>query len=499
MRYLVLKDSDNISEIIAYLLENLGIPKIQRRMNIYSEEENFQLEFLDNKVFWGNLSNRKKIFLKNKNLKFFLKYIQSRNEKGFIINDIELLNFDRAKILFNTFHGHIISIEDDVLFNKTMKKFNLKSYEDIKEHKPLFMSEKENLFDEIGNLNSKIKKYANQTGIDIRSTSSSLRLRLSNVSNDYSHIEKYYKQIVNDDLLSFDSKTDYINNFDYISIIIPVYNQCVIPTLLSIQGQNIPKEQKRKIQVIIVNDGSSNNVLDDVNLVKSKLDYEINLISFEQNMGLSNARNTGLSIAKHNLLLFLDSDIILSENYIYDINIRLQIVPNAIFVAMRKNVEKDSELIKEEKLLKGIKRTLDFDDSRVVTQSKEYHIGWDKAFEGEIISILDDTNYFKELSFGSKLGIYDLSSVVTGHNIAINRSQISNYPAFSTRFKGWGMEDSYFASKLISNGCFVIPVLSSCVFHINHPPRSGNMDKKVKEAKENFETYNLMLDEKWEE
>ena len=88
---------------------------------------------------------------------------------------------------------------------------------------------------------------------------------------------------------------------------------------------------------------------------------------------------------------------------------------------------------------------------------------------------------------------------MSGHNICINKSQIKNYPAFSTEFHGWGLEDAYFASKMISNGCFVIPVLSSCVYHINHPPRSGSNEKKIKEAEENYIIYNQLLDKKWEE
>lgn len=110
---------------------------------------------------------------------------------------------------------------------------------------------------------------------------------------------------------------------------------------------------------------------------------------------------------------------------------------------------------------------------------------------------MDDTNNFKELGFGAHIGIYNLSTVVTGHNMAINRSMLMKYPAFSNKFNGWGMKDSFFASSLISNGCFVIPVLSSCVYHINHLPRSGSMEQKSKEAAKNFELYNQMLDEEW--
>lgn len=501
MKYFILENEKILEEVVDYLINETTLPSIQRRLNIYSEDDNgLQIQILNNNVYFKDSYQSKFIFVKNKNLKHFFKHIQSINEKGFLVNDIVLLQFPCANLLFNTYHGNLLSIEDEELQKKIAKKFKLKMYENINEHALSCTLVPEQLFDEVGNLNKKIKEYSIRTGLDIRSSSSSIRLRLSNLSNDYTHIEKYFELITKNELLSTDStnptRTD---KFEPISIIIPAFNTDIIPTLLGIQGQNIPKEAKQKIQVIVVDDGSKESVSKQIEQTKDKLDYELNLITFGKNMGLSNARNAGLAIAKHKLILFMDSDIILSKNYIYDINLRLQIVPNAIFVAMRKNIEKDSELTQEQNLLKGIDRCLDFDDSRVITKSKEYHIGWDKAFIGEKVAVLDDTNYFKQLGFGSRLGIYDLSTVVTGHNMAINRGLITKYPVFSTRFVGWGMEDAYFASSLISNGCYVIPMLSSCVFHINHPPRSGSMEQKALEAKRNFELYNKMLDEKWEE
>lgn len=499
MKYFILEKENNLTELINFLIDETNLPQIHRRLNIYSVEDDNQIEILDNKVFFRDSFRNKYINIKNKNLKQFFKYVQSKNSKGFIINDIVLLKFPGIDLLFNTFHGNILSTDDEVIFEKIKQRFNFETYDNINDHIPVFMEEPEFLFDEMGNVNSKIKSYANKTGLDIRSSSASLRIRLSNLSNDYSHIEQCYELITKDKLLSFSSNQKHYEKFKNISIIIPTFNQNVIPTLLSIQGQNIPKEDKAKIQVIVINDGSNIDVANEVSKIKNKLDYEINVITFDENHGLSNARNVGIALAKYDLLLFIDSDIILSKDYIYDINIRLQIIPNAIFVAMRKNIEANSDLILEKNLLNGIEHSLDFDDSRVVTKSKEYHIGWDKAFNNETINLLDDSNYFKELSFGSKIGIYDLSTVVTGHNIAINRSQIKKYPAFSKNFHGWGMEDAYFASSLISNGCFVIPVLCSCVFHINHPPRCGSMEQKSKEAATNFKIYNDMLDEKWED
>jgi len=282
------------------------------------------------------------------------------------------------------------------------------------------------------------------------------------------------------------------------SIIIPVYNQNVMYSLLSIQGQNLSKEDKQKLQVIIIDDGSKNNVIKDIKKVRDKLDFELQIISFEQNMGLSNARNVGYAISKYDQILFMDSDIILSKNYIYDMNIRLQMIPNAIFICMRKNIEPDSSILEIEKLMAGIDACTDFDDSRVITKGKEYHIGCDKSYIGEEFTILDDTDYFKELSFGSQIGIYNISTVVAGHNMALNKSLIKSQVPFSTKFKGWGMEDAYFSAKLVSDGCYVIPVLSSCVYHINHPPRSGSLEQKNKEALNNYNTYNDLLNQLWE-
>lgn len=499
MKYLIINDEIKLKKIIDYLNLKLGLPQIHRRLNLFSVSNDIQVEILDNKIYFIDKTKKKFNFIKNKNLKSFFKYIQANNDKGFYINDVVLLKYNKLDLLFDTYHGNLIKIEDQKLAMLLYKKFELEKYDNINDHQTLLLSPTpEFLFDEIGNLNSKIKDYANKTGLDVRSTSASLKVRISNISNDYSYIEKYYKLIMNNELLStkFIKKNE--NNFKEISIIIPAYNQDVIPTLLSIQGQNISKESKSKIQVIVIDDGSKKNVYNQVKQVKDKLDFELDVITLNQNKGLSNARNVGLSIAKHDLLLFIDSDIILSKDYIFDVNLRLQIIPNSIIVAMRKNIDKNSEIISEKNLLLGVERTLTFDDSRVITKSKKYHIGWDKAFNGETISILDDTNYFKELSFGSRIGIYDLPSVVTGHNIGINKNILNKNPAFCTQFKGWGLEDAYFASELIANGNYVIPMVSSCVYHQDHPPRSGGLKKKTEEAARNYELYHSLLDNTWE-
>ena len=407
------------------------------------------------------------------------------------------LKFKNCSLLFDTYHGTIISVENEQLCQKLEKKFKLIRYNNINDHKFIMNPKPEHLFNEVGILNSKIRNYGIKTGLDIRSTSTSLKLRLSNMSNDYSYLEYYYEKIMNHPLLSTVSYQKKECSIMNMSIIIPVYNQDATYTLLSIQGQNLSKDDKKKLQVIVVNDGSKNNVINEINKIKNQLDFELQIISLENNMGLSNARNIGFAISKYDQVLFLDSDIILSKNYIYDMNIRIQLIPNAIFTCMRKNIDPNSNILKTNNLLLGIDSSTNFDDSRVITKGKEYHIGCDKAYFNEEISILDDTNYFKELSFGSQIGIYNIATVVSGHNIALNKSLIKSSTPFSSKFKGWGMEDAYFSAKLISEGCFVIPVLSSCVYHIHHSPRSGSIEQKNKEAYNNYDIYLELLNQPW--
>lgn len=501
MRYFIIQSDKDVEKVIDFLIKNIGLPSIHQRMNIYpanNQNNDSQIQILDNQVYFQESKRSKFINIKNKNLKSFFRYI-ARNDEYFFINDICLLQFSNCNILFDTYHGNIISTEDEKLIESIKQNFNFLFYENISEHKPISQLKKEKIFDSLENLNSKIKEYAIKTGLDIRSASPSMRIRLSNLSNNYSHIEKYYRLVMKDDLLSLESKENCNTNFKNMSIIIPIYNQDVTYTLLSIQGQNLSKEDKLKIQVILIDDGSQQNNIEQILKLKDTYDFKINIISFPENQGLSNARNVGFALAKYDIILFMDSDIVLSKNYLRDINTRLQIIPNGLFVAMRKNIESDSSILNKQSLINGVEKCNDFDDSRIITNRKDYHIGWDIAYNDDKIMILDDSNYFKQLGFGAKIGIYDLPAVVAGHNMAISRQLIKKFPIFSNQFEGWGMEDTYFASLVISNGCFVIPLLSSCVYHINHPPRSGNLEQKIKEARKNYELYNKLLDEKWEE
>ena len=184
MKYLILNNKRKIKSIINYLVNNGSLPQIQRRLNIFAEDDTFQIEILNNEISYRRNNRLKAIYVKNKNIKYFFKILDTT--KRYYINDISILKFEDCSLLFDTYHGTIISTSSEQLCSELENKFNLQRYDNINEHKITNNLKPEYLFDEIGNLNIKIKNYGIKTGLDIRSTSTSLKLRISNMSNDYS-------------------------------------------------------------------------------------------------------------------------------------------------------------------------------------------------------------------------------------------------------------------------------------------------------------------------
>lgn len=94
-----------------------------------------------------------------------------------------------------------------------------------------------------------------------------------------------------------------------ISFIIPTYNdelyieKCIQSLLIQTYSQ---------IEIIIINDGSSDRTLEIINKLSS-LDVRIKIHSTE-NLGVSNARNLGLSFAHGEYVCFIDADDELTSN-----------------------------------------------------------------------------------------------------------------------------------------------------------------------------------------
>lgn len=112
------------------------------------------------------------------------------------------------------------------------------------------------------------------------------------------------------------------NEIEY-SIIIPIYNceQYLEKCILSVINQHY-----KNFELILINDGST-DCSDTICKKYRDIDSRVKYIS-KKNSGVSDTRNKGLDIAKGKMILFLDSDDYVENDYLSSINDILKKYPN---------------------------------------------------------------------------------------------------------------------------------------------------------------------------
>ena len=108
-------------------------------------------------------------------------------------------------------------------------------------------------------------------------------------------------------------KTRKLKKYPFVSIAIPAYNESrnIVATLNSLTKLNYPKD---KFEIIVVNDGSTDNTKNVVEgfIAKNK-NYHINIIN-KKNEGKGAALNDSLAISKGKFFICLDADSIVTKD-----------------------------------------------------------------------------------------------------------------------------------------------------------------------------------------
>jgi glycosyltransferase involved in cell wall biosynthesis len=196
-----------------------------------------------------------------------------------------------------------------------------------------------------------------------------------------------------------------------ISIIIPAYNsdKTLIKTLESIYKNNF-----NDFEVIVIDDGSADN-----NKEWAR-NYPLTYIRLEINKGAAFARNLGVSLAREDILLFLDADIEIKEHLLYYIDEQF------------KGFDYDalSGVFSEEPKIKNI--FLQF-------QSSLSHYNFSRT----------------DFTFSTHLG-------------AVKKKVFKELGGFNERFKGAAVEDFDFSQRLIIGGYRCKTDMNMAAYHNNN-------------------------------
>lgn len=182
-----------------------------------------------------------------------------------------------------------------------------------------------------------------------------------------------------------------------LSIIIPVYNveKYIKKCLVSIIEQT--KDIKDLIEVIIINDGSTDLSLEIINNFKTE--SFIHIVS-QKNQGLSIARNTGLSIAKGTHIWFVDSDDCIAPHAIEKI---FQVISKEKFDILGLDIIKIKE-INNEKVKESV-----FTNKKFYKYYNYYNSGTffeGKIHQGIVQRYIFNLNFLKKHNVVFMKGIY---------------------------------------------------------------------------------------------
>lgn len=134
-----------------------------------------------------------------------------------------------------------------------------------------------------------------------------------------------------------------------VSVIIPIYNvEKFLPKcLVSLEAQTL-----EEIEIILVNDGSTDNCAEIVKKFQNKTEKQIQYIE-KENGGSSAARNDGLKVAKGEYIAFIDGDDYIDKDYLEVLYQSAKEENADVVICGYKQVDEDGKVLKIKKQIEG--------------------------------------------------------------------------------------------------------------------------------------------------
>lgn len=208
----------------------------------------------------------------------------------------------------------------------------------------------------------------------------------------------------------------------YISIIIPTYNRLPIlkKCLTALEKQNISEKDIEGYEIILVDDGSTDKTLEWIAENKQQFPH---LKTYQQNhQGPAAARNLGIDKSQGDMIVFIDSDLVVTEHFLYA-------HANALITGKQK--------IKSDRL---------------------FTYGW----------VINTCNFDNPTTESYKITDFSAAYFATG-NVAISKKWLLEAGKFDPQFKLYGWEDLELGVRLKKLDLKLIKCPEAVGYHWHSP------------------------------
>ena len=277
---------------------------------------------------------------------------------------------------------------------------------------------------------------------------------------------------------------------ELVSIVVPIYNtsayleNCICSIL---------KQDYYNLEIILVNDGSTDNSLSICKKYASK-DSRISIINSD-NSGVSHARNLGLRMAKGKYICFVDSDDYVMNDYVsYLTNL---IKKTNAEIAVTTEMYTSFKMISNRHEQNSV-NVISGKDATYAMLTYKFPIGvYCKIFDSDFLK-KNKVNFDEELIIGEGFN-FNIDSLQFANRVAVGNKKIyfyrrNNYNSTTTNFSAKKWENGIYAiqkirKKIIFNNKDIKHALDFAEWHTNRDV--VDLMLLCKKKQENIKLYEL--------
>lgn len=247
-----------------------------------------------------------------------------------------------------------------------------------------------------------------------------------------------------------------------VSVIVPVYNrkQILANTLAALTHQTYPKELT---EIIVVDDGSNDNVFDVIKKYEEKLNLYYSRQA-DKGYRLAAARNIGLREATGDAFVFMDADILPLPEDIEKYMQVMHVSDDSVLIGHRRYV--DTSLINDDIILNDINVAINLKDINPNNDVADRRDSSGASIDWRF-PIYQKTNFLIDDPWPFTKG--------AGGNLAFSRELLHKAGYVDEDFAHWGCEDGEHNYRLYNAGAYFIPMMNIISLHqepLNENPQN---------------------------